>query len=403
MTCAGAEHFLGHPADFAWWTRVVPAPLIGAVMEFVDGRLEGWQLIKVKRARDSKKLKKVQVVDEGGQSRFVYAEARYYLRNGNHWLVLDISPQHGPGGLLGIDVASSGTPEGWGEAFLVDLDKHLSTGAGLGRARMLADGEPLPLERPYGWEELFLAPETKQLIVSETVGFFEHRALYEKMDLSFRRGVLLSGPPGTGKTLIGKILASQLSSCSFVWITPRHVEQTNDVKAIFSLARYGRRVVLFFEDLDFYASRRDHLRATPMLGELLVQLDGMHSNDGMLVIATTNDLEAIELALKERPSRFDRVIEVKAAPPAVRVQHLLHLLGPYGVTESDLRPFVRRTDGFSGAQLQELAVRARISAAQRNDAKIVPDDLVAATQAAAAFKASTSTIGFDRQDGDDFD
>jgi hypothetical protein len=76
--------------------------------------------------------------------------------------------------------------------------------------------------------------------------------------------------------------------------------------------------------LDLYASKRTYDHASLPLGELLVQLDGMHSNEGILVIATTNDLDAIEPALKDRPSRFDRVIEFDVASEPVRLTHRLH-------------------------------------------------------------------------------
>ena len=334
--------------------------------------------------------------DSKGQKVTVYSDVRFYMHKDDQWLVLELSTNDAA---TTLSLASSGTPMGWEAEFLARLEREMKSGVALQALKISASGEDLELERTYSWDELFLAESTKRLIIDETLGFFDREALYRQMDLPYRRGVLLHGAPGTGKTLVGKILASSLGNCSFIWVTARHVSDGESVATIFSLARYASRVVLFFEDLDFYASERTYYQGdSSNLGELLVQLDGMHSNHGTLVIATTNDLSAIEPALKERPSRFDRVVELAPAPSDVRQAHLLKLLSPYGVTTADLRSVIKKSDGFTGAQLQELAVRARMLAANRGDDRVRADDLVDASRIAAAYRSSASPIGFGASD-----
>lgn len=394
MECNGAEHFLGNPADFAWSSRDYPTALLAAIHRHIEATLRDWTVVQTARAHKSREVRKILVRNEQGEQVSVYSDVRYFMRWEDRWLVLELSQQQVA---TQVNLASVGTPPGFEAEFLGGLDRALKDGRGLGPLRISADGSDLALERGYGWDDLFLAEELKALLQDETVGFFGRRDLYQKMDLPFRRGVLLHGPPGSGKTLVGKILAHTLSDVTFIWVTAGHVERSNSVAQIFGLARFSRRAVLFFEDLDFYASRRDRMMGgAATLGELLVQLDGMQGNDGLLVVATTNDLEAIEPALKERPSRFDRVIEIGSSPPEVRAAHLLHLLAPYGVDGAAIDRILTETNGFSGAQLQELALRARMAAAQRGRDRVDAEDLRRACQAAAEYRAPKGTIGFDR-------
>ena len=145
-------------------------------------------------------------------------------------------------------------------------------------------------------------------------------------------------------------------------------------------------------DLDFYASHRGNGARDDTLGELLVQLDGMHSNDGLLVIATTNDLGAIEPAIRDRPSRFDRTIEVGSAPEDVRVAHLVHFLAPFGADRATVAHLGPQTEGMTGAQLQELALVARRRALDQGTELISSSDLEHALVAARSFKVKS--VGF---------
>ncbi|MEL6184750.1 MAG: ATP-binding protein [Myxococcota bacterium] len=403
LECGGAEFFLGSPPSFAWTQVMFAEAFLPAIERFLEAYLSEWTLIKRARPRDAQTIRRVTMRGPEGAPVTVYSDLRMFLRNKERWLVVERSTSQQ--GLTQLSVASSGTPDGWDAALVEALGRSIREGGALGRRRMTPSGKELELDRSYTWDDLYLDDQVKSVLIDETEGFFGRKALYAQMDLPFRRGVLLHGPPGTGKTLTGKILASQLGEGLFVWVTASHIADSKSVTAIFDMARHSARTVLFFEDLDLYASRRGSLYGggdPNVLGELLVQLDGMQDNDGLLVVATTNDLEAIEPALRNRPSRFDSVLRLEAASADVRRQHLLHMLGAYGVTKALLRPILARTDGFTGAQLQELALRARKLAAEEGSASVQAGHLKQACSDAVEYRAPVRSIGFDAPE-DDYD
>jgi hypothetical protein len=203
-------------------------------------------------------------------------------------------------------------------------------------------------------EDVILPPETEKVVWDNTLRLFSRRPIYEKHGLALTRGVLLYGPPGNGKTMIGKRLARE-SGATFIWYTPT---SRNDVSIteLFALARKVRPAIIFLEDLDFYASRRGGF-LSGMLGELLAQMDGLKNNDGIIVVATTNDVEAIEPALKDRPSRFDVVVEI--GPPILEARRriLARWLSRLPNAEQVQDWAASASEGLSGAQVKELALR----------------------------------------------
>ncbi len=390
MDCRGAEHFLGKPANFAWHTLDFPAIFLPTFHEAFRRELADWHLVQVGDPRGGKATSSV-VRDASGRRVSTLTSARYFMRKEDAWLVADLLPMRGST-LVELSVEAVGTSAGWVDDLLKRLEGSLEGGAIAGSRRMTPSGEELELDRRYDWDDLFLDEGPKESLRKEVAGFFDRREQFARMGLSHRRGLLLHGPPGTGKTLVGKIVASTLPDCVFIWITAGHVTGPGEVASIFKIARYCRRVVLFFEDLDLYASQRETAATSAALGELLVQLDGMRSNNGILIIATTNDLESIEPALKNRPSRFDRLIPFVPASEPVRLAHLSKMLVPFGARPEALEVIARQTGGLTGAQLQELAFVARSRAAEAGASAIELDDLRAAAKAASEYKAEA--VGF---------
>ena len=397
MECRASEHFLGSPPDVVWHERTWPAWRIVAVHRAIDVVLDGWTRVRIGSPRARSPVRQ-SFVDEEGRRESLFTEVRYFLRRGDAWLVFDVtSDVH----VVQVRVAAVGIEPDQTAALFERMDDELERNPSVSRRCMTAYGEELRLERQYSWDELFLAPELKRELQREVEWFFASRELYDQMKLPYRRGLLLHGLPGTGKTFFGKVLASLEREGAFIWVTARDVAVANAVYEIFERARRCRRAILFFEDLDFYASQRSGAGRDDVLGELLVQLDGMHSNEGLFVVATTNDLAVIEPAIRDRPSRFDRTIEIAPAPEDVRLSHLHHLLAPFGVDQALLAPLGRKTEGLTGAQLQELALVARRRALERGDTRITAADLDGAARAAREFKARP--IGFEpagRRDSD---
>lgn len=214
-----------------------------------------------------------------------------------------------------------------------------------------------PLER-LTWDDIALPRPVVEALLRNTVGVLERRAAFRRYGVPLRRGVLLYGPPGTGKTMIGKILAG-LGVATFIWVTAADIEgDAARVCSVFKMARRLRPTILFFEDLDFHAADRKRLLQTGVLGELLTQMDGLESNNGVIVVATTNDLASIEPAIKDRPSRFDAVLEIGLPNKDARRQIIQRQLETLKVDAGGLELMATATEGLTGAQVREVAIVA---------------------------------------------
>ena len=221
-----------------------------------------------------------------------------------------------------------------------------------GRA-FFADGEVIERGHHYSWEDIYLPEGTKRTIQTHVQCFLANLGRLKEFGVKTRRGIILAGPPGTGKTLVGKVLAATVDA-SFIWVSPRHVEDAASFKDILEIAQFVAPAVLFFEDLDLFAEDR-RSRGDTRLGELLNQLDGAVDNNGIIAIATTNRLDVIEKALRNRPGRFDRVIEFEEMEEPCRRQMLKSLLEKTRIVTEDLDYLVQATKGYTGAQVEEVA------------------------------------------------
>ena len=153
---------------------------------------------------------------------------------------------------------------------------------------------------------------------------------------------------------------------SFIWISPRHVRDAHSFEEILEVARFVAPAVVFLEDLDLFAEERDTNGWTG-LGELMNQLDGAVDNEGIVTLATTNRLEVIEKALRNRPGRFDRVITMESMDGVCRRQMLRHELRNARISPADRDHLVEATDDYTGAQVEELANTVYILALAREN------------------------------------
>lgn len=226
----------------------------------------------------------------------------------------------------------------------------------LKRQVIRGDGTLLRTGRPVGWDDLALASTVRETLERNLRLVFDRRSAFRAGGIPQRRGILLYGPPGNGKTMIGKVLAG-MRRATFLWITPADFESRDyNLRDIFRLARRLKPSIVFLEDLDFYASERSTFACNGRLGELLAQMDGLERNDGLLVAATTNDIEAIEPALKDRPSRFDVRIEIGLPDAKARRQILGQQLGTLDCPAELIDAAASVSTELTGAQVRELAI-----------------------------------------------
>jgi SpoVK/Ycf46/Vps4 family AAA+-type ATPase len=140
---------------------------------------------------------------------------------------------------------------------------------------------------------------------------------------------------------------------TFLWVSPGEIGNPEQLQRLFTLARELQPTILFLEDLDLYAGHRGG-GGEALLGELLNQLDGFPNNTGVLTLATTNDPRAIEPALAERPSRFDRAIGFDPPRLLERQKLLARFLRNIPHPAGCVPEIAAATDGLSGAHLQEV-------------------------------------------------
>jgi len=181
--------------------------------------------------------------------------------------------------------------------------------------------------------------------------------LYERYGIPWKRGVLLIGPPGNGKTHAIKALANDLKlPCLYV----KSFKSSDDpdqsgMREVFARARLSAPCLVVMEDLDALVT--DENRSF-----LLNEMDGFASNQGVVVIASTNHPEKLDTAILERPSRFDRKYHFTLPAPPERLAYFKtwnQTLQPeLQLKEAEFAALVEGTEGFSFAYLKELFLSA---------------------------------------------
>jgi transitional endoplasmic reticulum ATPase len=252
-----------------------------------------------------------------------------------------------------------------------DLARSLGVGVGAGPAERIPvsfseeqfASEGTDVERPLitfadvgGMEDL------KEEIRLKIVHPVQHAELYRAYGKKPGGGILMYGPPGCGKTHLARATAGELGA-GFI---PVGIEQVlelwvgsseRNLHAIFEQARRTAPSVLFFDEVDALASRRsDHRQGAirTVINQFLAELDGVNdANDGVLVLGATNAPWLLDPAFR-RPGRFDRVLFVPPPDPLARAAILrVHLRGK-PVEGIDADQVAKRTDGFSGADIESL-------------------------------------------------
>lgn len=231
-----------------------------------------------------------------------------------------------------------------------------------------ADGEFLRLEESRSWNDVLIPGAVRERLEAECVRLLAHAPLYRANGIPLRRGIILHGRPGTGKSLIGRTLARHCG-VTFVLVTPGMLRDAGCVHRVFSWGRRFAPSILFFEDFDMVAGDRHENGGSGILGEFLSCLDGVDGSEGIIAVATTNDLAAIEPALKDRPNRFDCVLEIPPLAEEHRRNFVESWLERHPDSVVDAGAVARRAREFTGAQMQELCRQAVISAVESRIAR----------------------------------
>jgi cell division protease FtsH len=222
--------------------------------------------------------------------------------------------------------------------------------------------------------------------LQEIVDFLRRPEHYQRLGGTVPKGVLLIGAPGTGKTLLARAVAGEAKVPFFSVAASEFVEMivgvgASRVRDLFSKARAAAPAIVFIDELDAIGRSRGAAIRTgsndeqeQTLNQILTEMDGFDSREGVIVLAATNRADVLDPALL-RPGRFDRRVMVQAPDRAGRVAILrIHVHNVPLAPDVDLEALAAQTPGFVGADLKNLVNEAALLAARRErDAVMMAD------------------------------
>jgi len=242
---------------------------------------------------------------------------------------------------------------------------------GKSKAKLLSDGhDTVTFKRVAGIEE---AKEE----VEEIIDFLRDPKRFTRLGGRIPKGVLLMGPPGTGKTLLARAIAGEAGVPFFGISGSDFVEMfvgvgASRVRDLFEQGKKNAPCIIFIDEIDAVGRHRGaglgggHDEREQTLNQLLVEMDGFESNEGVILIAATNRPDVLDPALL-RPGRFDRRIVVPRPDVNGRIGILeVHTQKTPLAEDVDLNVIARGTPGFSGADLENLVNEAALLAARTN-------------------------------------
>ena len=222
--------------------------------------------------------------------------------------------------------------------------------------------------------------------LAEIVDFLKDPRAYTSMGARIPKGVLLVGPPGTGKTLLAKAVAGE-AGVQFLSISGSDFVElyvgvgAGRVRDLFEQAKKAAPAIIFIDEIDAVGRQRGsglgggHDEREQTLNQLLVEMDGFGSNEGVIVMAATNRADILDNALL-RPGRFDR--QVYVGLPDIRGREAIlkiHARGKQLAEDVDLNSIAKGTPGFAGADLENLMNEAALLAVRRRHRFITMEDV----------------------------
>ncbi len=250
---------------------------------------------------------------------------------------------------------------------------------GKSRARLLTENKNRVTFRDVAGVE-----EAKQELV-EIVQFLKDPKKFTRLGGRIPKGVLLVGSPGTGKTLLARAVAGEASVPFFTISGSDFVEMfvgvgASRVRDLFEQGKKNAPCLIFIDEIDAVGRHRGagmgggHDEREQTLNQLLVEMDGFESNEGVILIAATNRPDVLDPALL-RPGRFDRRVVVNRPDLNGREQIIrVHSRKTPLASNVDIAKIARGTPGFSGADLENLVNEAALVAARTDKSKIEMDD-----------------------------
>jgi hypothetical protein len=220
------------------------------------------------------------------------------------------------------------------------------------------DGEDIPYTKDTSWEDLFLPKVIKDELKGLVENFLESKKFYLEKKIPWKRGILLYGKPGNGKT---SIIRTIMSMYNFKPVTI--VPGANDevIREAFSYAEEQSPSLLYFEDLDSL------LEKSVDISSFLNLMDGISAKNGLLIIATANEVKKLKSNITDRPSRFDRKFEIPLPNQEMAYIYLKKWFGNLINIKKckEIAKYAAKYE-FSYAYLKELYISAMFEALSNN-------------------------------------
>jgi len=222
--------------------------------------------------------------------------------------------------------------------------------------------------------------------LKEIVDFLKNPKKYIQLGAKVPKGVILVGPPGTGKTMLAKAVAGEAGVPFFSTSGSDFAEMfvgvgASRVRDLFDQAKKNAPCIVFIDEIDAVARLRGtgmgggHDEREQTLNQLLVEMDGFSSNEGIIVLAATNRVDILDPAIL-RPGRSDRKVHVNRPDVKGREEILaVHAKNKPLAEDVDLKRVAQTTAGFTGADLENLLNESALSAAKADRAFIVEEDI----------------------------
>jgi hypothetical protein len=220
------------------------------------------------------------------------------------------------------------------------------------------EGDDLPYTKDHTWEELFLPEDIKGEIKGLVENFLASKDFYLENRIPWKRGILLYGKPGNGKT---SIIRTIMSAYNFKPVTIVAGANDESVREAFTYAEEQSPALLYFEDLDSL------LEKNVDISSFLNLMDGISAKNGLLVLATANNVKKLQSNITDRPSRFDRKFEIPLPNAEMAYIYLRRWFGNL-ITVRKCRELARYAAKyeFSYAYLKELYISSMFEALGHN-------------------------------------
>jgi len=209
-------------------------------------------------------------------------------------------------------------------------------------------------------QDIILSDKIKNILDFNVFEFFHNHEILSNNLPTLNRGLLFYGPPGTGKSFTSQYLFGRLENVTIIVASGQSLTQINTIS---SIGRTLQPSIILLEDVDLVFSSRELNNFNSTLGDLMNQLDGYAKKEHMLFILTTNHIERVEKAIKDRPGRISQCVYFDLPNLDLRIKYLKNEIKNYLQVNLDIEGIAKKIEGASQAfisELVKLAIQANL-------------------------------------------